>query len=120
MTEGEKTETAPVNIGRAAVDAGHLVFGTRLALAKWAGVLSSQTTRLENGQAVGGEGGWRLAVLAAVVTVLLTVYDAEAVPGWLHGSNPALGYRRPIDVLADGDGATVMAAVQAGRLGVFA
>jgi uncharacterized protein (DUF2384 family) len=109
-----------IAFGRAAVDAGEVAFGTRSALADWAGTHRSQITRVANGQTVGGEEGWRLAALAAVVTALLAVYDADAVPGWLRGSNSQLGDRRPIDVLAEGDVAAVMAAVQAARTGVFA
>jgi len=42
------------------------------------------------------------------------------VSGWLHGSNPHLDDRRPIDVLAQGDLAAVVASVQAARTGVYA
>jgi uncharacterized protein (DUF2384 family) len=107
-------------IQRAAVDAGEVAFGTRAALAEWAGTHRSQVTRLAGGQEAGGDVGWRLVALAAVVTALLAVYDAEAIPGWLRGSNPHLQDRRPLDVLAEGDLASVMSAVQAARSGVYA
>ncbi|MEJ7813246.1 MAG: hypothetical protein WKG32_22740 [Gemmatimonadaceae bacterium] len=107
-------------LGQAAVDAGEVAFGTRSALAEWAGTHRSQVTRLARGQEVGGEEGWRLTALASVVFALLTVYEPDAIPGWLRGSNPHLGDRRPIDVLAEGDVAAVMGAVQAARVGVFA
>jgi uncharacterized protein (DUF2384 family) len=77
-------------------------------------------TRVAGGQEVGGDAGWRLAALAAVVTALLAIYDVEAIPGWLRGSNPHLQDRRPLDVLAAGDLAAVMSAVQAARTGVYA
>jgi uncharacterized protein (DUF2384 family) len=109
-----------INLGQAAVGAGEVAFGNRAALAQWAGTHRSQITRLANGQEVGGEGGWRLAALASVVTALLAVYDREAVPGWLEGNNPHLNDRRPLDVLAAGDVAAVMSAVQAARTGTFA
>jgi hypothetical protein len=107
-------------IQRAGIDAGEVAFGTRAALAQWACTHRSQVTRIAGGQEPGGDAAWRLAALAAVVTALLAVYDADAIPGWLHGSNPHLLDRRPLDVLAEGDLAAVMTAVQAARSGVYA
>jgi uncharacterized protein (DUF2384 family) len=92
----------------------------RAALARWVGTHRSQITRAARGQELGGEEGWRLAGLAAVVTALLAIYEPEAVSGWLQGNNPHLGDRRPLDVLAEGDVAAVMAAIQAARTGVYA
>jgi uncharacterized protein (DUF2384 family) len=89
-------------------------------LAKWIGTHRSQITRAARGQELGGEEGWRLSTLAAVVTALLALYEPDAVAGWLHGSNPHLNDRRPLDVLAEGDVAAVIAAVQAARTGAYA
>jgi uncharacterized protein (DUF2384 family) len=105
---------------QASVEAGEVVFGSRAALAEWAGSHRSQITRAANGQEIGGEAGWRVAGLAAVVTALLGIYEPEAVAGWFHGANPHLQDRRPLDVLAEGDVAAVMAAVQAARTGAYA
>ena len=107
-------------LAEATIGAGELAFGSRAALAAWAGTNRSQITRAAQGQEIGGEVGWRLAALAAVVTALLAVYEPAAVGGWLHGNNPHLGDRRPLDVLAEGDVAGVMVAVQAARTGVYA
>jgi uncharacterized protein (DUF2384 family) len=107
-------------LAEARVEAGELAFGGRAALAAWVGTHRSQITRAARGQELGGEEGWRLAGLAAVVTALLAFYEPEAVSGWLHGSNPQLDDRRPLDVLAAGDLASVMAAVQAARTGAYA
>ncbi len=107
-------------VAEASVDAGEVAFGSRAALAAWVGTHRSQITRAAQGQELGGEEGWRLSSLAAVVTALLAIYEPEAVPGWLHGSNPHLNDRRPLDVLARGDLAAVMAAVQAARTGGYA
>lgn len=109
-----------VSLAGAAVEAGEVALGSRAALAQWAGMHRSQVTRAARGQTIGGEAGWRLAGLAAVVTALLGVYDPEVVPDWLAGVNPHLNDRRPLDVLAQGDVAAVMAAVQAAHTGVFA
>ena len=107
-------------MSEAAVDAGQLAFGSRAGVAAWAGMHRSQATRAAKGQEVGGEVGWRLSSLAAVVTALLSFLEPDAVAGWMHGTNPYLQDRRPVDVLAQGDLATVMMAVQATRTGVFA
>jgi uncharacterized protein (DUF2384 family) len=109
-----------LTLAEARVEAGEIAFGSRAALAEWLGTHRSQVTRAAGGQELGGEAGWRLSGLAAVVTALLAVYDPEAISGWLHGSNPHLDDRRPLDVLADGNVAAVMEAVQAARTGVYA
>jgi uncharacterized protein (DUF2384 family) len=113
-------ETAMTTLAEAGVEAGEVAFGSRAGLAKWMGIHRSQITRAAQGQELGGDEGWRLAGLAAVVTALRSLYEAEAVAGWLHGNNPHLDNRRPLDVLADGDVAAVMAAVQAARTGAYA
>jgi uncharacterized protein (DUF2384 family) len=105
---------------QAVVEAGEVALGSRAALADWAGIHRSQITRAVGGQDIGGEGGWRLAALAAVVMALLTVFDPEVVPDWLAGLNPHLNDRRPLDVLAAGDIAAVMGAVQSARTGSYA
>lgn len=110
----------PSALARATVEAGETALGSRAALAAWVGINRSQVTRAAGGQELSGEPGWRLAALASVVTALLTIYEPVAAAGWLHGSNPHLNDRRPLDVLAQGDLAGVMAAVQAARTGVYA
>ena len=109
-----------LTVSEAAVSAGAVAFGSRAALASWVGIHRSQITRLARGQAVGGDQAWRLASLAAVVTALLSFLDSSAIAGWMQGNNPHLNDRRPVDVLAAGDVAGVMAAVQASRTGGFA
>lgn len=104
----------------AEAEAGEVAFGNRAAFADWAGIHRSQITRLAKGQDVGGEPGWRIAGLVSVVLALLEVYEPDAVPGWLQGINPYLNNRRPLDVLAEGDVAKVMAAIQATRVGSYA
>lgn len=110
-------QARPATLAEASVEAGEVVFGSRAGLAKWVGTHRSQITRAARGQELGGEEGWRLSALAAVVTALRALYEPEAVSGWLQGNNPHLGDRRPLDVLAQGDVAAVMAAVQAARTG---
>lgn len=119
-TRKVQTSPPPAPLAAARIEAGELALGSRAALAVWVGTHRSQITRAARGQELGGEEGWRLAALAAVVTALLPVYEPGAVSGWLHGHNPHLNDRRPLDVLAQGDLASVMAAVQAAHTGVYA
>lgn len=109
-----------VRLRSAEAEAGKVAFGNQAAFADWAGTHRSQITRLAQGQDVGGDPGWRIAGLVSVVLALLEVYEPDAVPGWLQGFNPHLNHRRPLDVLAEGDVAKVMAAIQATRVGSFA
>ncbi len=120
MAWRNKQADHPLAVREAMIDAGELALGSRAALARWLGAHRSQVTRAALGQVLGGEEGWRLTGLAAVVTALLSLYEPDAVSGWLHGNNPHLDDRRPIDVLAEGDVTAVMAAVQAARAGAFA
>ena len=108
------------SFAQAAVEAGDVALGSRAALAAWVGTHRSQITRAARGQELGGPEGWRLAALAAAMMALRTIYEPDAAAGWLHGANPHLNDRRPLDVLAAGDLAAVMAAVQAARTGVYA
>jgi uncharacterized protein (DUF2384 family) len=120
MPRYEEKAQRPLAVREAMVEAGEVALGSRAALARWLGAHRSQVTRAALGQVLGGEEGWRLTALAAVVTALLGFYEPDAVSGWLHGSNPHLDDRRPLDVLAEGNVAAVMSAVQAARAGVFA
>ncbi|MEP7001196.1 MAG: antitoxin Xre/MbcA/ParS toxin-binding domain-containing protein [bacterium] len=120
MASAVALEVRRVALAGASVEAGEVAFASRADLAEWVGTHRSQITRAAKGQQIGGTEGWRLTVLAAVVTALLGIYEPAAVSGWLHGSNPHLNDRRPLDVLAEGDVASVMGAVQAARTGVFA
>jgi uncharacterized protein (DUF2384 family) len=107
-------------LAAAVVEAGEAALGSRAALAKWAGIHRSQVTRAARGQAISGSDGWRLTGLAAVVTALRPLLEPDAITGWLTGMNPYLRDRRPLDVLAEGDVAAVMAAVQAAWTGGYA
>jgi len=54
----------------------------------------------------------RLLELDYIVELLADVYDDEGVEIWLHGKNRSLGGRRPLDLLLEGEFATVLAAVE--------
>lgn len=120
MASQRALEAHRLALVQASIEAGEVAMGSRAALAAWAGTHRSQITRAAQGQELGGEVGWRLTALAAVVTALLGIYEPDAISGWLHGYNPHLDDRRPLDVLAAGDMASVMTAVQAARTGAYA
>ena len=107
-------------ISAARIDAGVVALGSRAALADWLGPARSQVTRAGKGASLGGDPGWLLTSLHAAVSALLTVYEPDAIPGWLTGFNPHLGDRRPLDVLAAGDVASVLAAIQTARTDSYA
>jgi hypothetical protein len=96
-------------------------FKSDAELAGWLGVDRSQLSRYRRGrQRPGGEVGWRLTGLQAVVQALRQVLEADAVADWLLGVNAHLNQRRPLDVLREGRVAEVMNAVEAERTGSFA
>jgi hypothetical protein len=54
----------------------------------------------------------RLLELVYIVDRLRDVYRPEGIDIWIHGRNRDLGGRRPIDLLEQGDFATVLNAVE--------
>lgn len=49
-----------------------------------------------------GESAERIDELRAIVTVLGQLLDPEGIVAWLRNRNERLGFRRPLDVLAQG------------------
>ncbi|MGH2853328.1 MAG: hypothetical protein ACRDLF_03940 [Solirubrobacteraceae bacterium] len=58
---------------------------------------------LQRTRAPSGVRADRVVELAALVDQLARVLAPEAIPVWLNRPMPALGHRRPLDVLAAGD-----------------
>ncbi len=54
----------------------------------------------------------RLLELAYIIDRLRDVYRPEGIDIWIHARNRDLSGQRPIDLLAQGDFATVLAAVE--------
>ena len=54
----------------------------------------------------------RLLELAYIIDRLRDVYRPEGIDIWIHARNRDLAGQRPIDLLAQGDFATVLAAVE--------
>ena len=59
----------------------------------------------------GGASRDRLLELKYVIEQLSDVYTEEGIEVWLHARQRALGGRRPVDVLRDGEFETVLALV---------
>jgi uncharacterized protein (DUF2384 family) len=64
--------------------------------------ISTVSAWLRRERAPRGRRAERLVELSAIVERLAAVLGAERVPVWLNKPVPALGHRKPIDVLADG------------------
>jgi uncharacterized protein (DUF2384 family) len=57
--------------------------------------------------------------LQLVWSSLIRVYEPDAARAWLHGVNPLLGDRRPIDLVTAGRTTEVLRAIQAERADSF-
>ena len=62
----------------------------------------------------------KIDLLELVWSNLLRLYDAETARAWLHGLNPQLDDRRPIDVIRTGRVEDLMRAIRAERADAFA
>lgn len=62
----------------------------------------------------------RLLELKAVVDLLRTVMREEPARLWLRSPNPDLGWRKPLDVIAEGDYRSVIGVILAIAEGVTA
>ena len=49
-----------------------------------------------------GDSAERIDELRAIVTVLGQLLDPEGIVAWLRNRNPALDFRRPLDILSQG------------------
>ncbi len=95
-------------------------FRSQRRLAELLDVSPAQIGRWIRGQGIDPENAERVEVLEAAMTQLLRVYDPETADAWLHGTNPFLRNRRPIDVVRAGRLDEVLGAIQAARAGSFA
>ena len=66
-----------------------------------------------------GEARHRLLEINYVVEQLREIYTDEGVEIWLHGRNRALGSRRPIDLLRNGEFEPVLTLIEALNEGVM-
>ena len=64
--------------------------------------ISTVSAWLRRERAPRGRRAERLVELSAIAERLVTVLGPERVPVWLNKPIPALGHRKPLDVIADG------------------
>lgn len=104
----------------ASVRAVRALFPSAAAAARALGTTSAHLARWEQGAPIPDEARVRLAGMAAVILILGDVLAPETLHDWLHGINANLRDRRPVDLLARGAIADVLAAADAERTGAFA
>ncbi len=109
----------PVAIMRK-VEALTVDFQSAARLADMLGVSRSQVTRWLRGAGLDPSNAEKVELLELVWSNLLRLYDREAALAWLFGLNPALGDRRPIDLIRAGRTEELTRAIRAERSDAFA
>ncbi|HLI59376.1 MAG TPA: antitoxin Xre/MbcA/ParS toxin-binding domain-containing protein [Solirubrobacteraceae bacterium] len=94
-------------------------FGSARRLAELLGVSPAQITRWRRGQGIDDANASRVDLLELVMANLLRLYPTDAAERWLLGMNPALGGRRPLDLIRRGQGRDLLDAIAAERAGSF-
>lgn len=100
-------------IGSRVVDAGdvaHITGATQRSVSRWTTAKAAPRRGAEE----------RLLELKAVVDLLRTVLRDEPARFWLRSPNPDLDWRKPLDLIADGEYRRVIGAVLAVAEGVTA
>ncbi len=95
-------------------------FASDSALADALGVNRSRVARWKQGERPEPENEAGLRDLGVVVSLLTGYLEDDAIPDWLHGMNPHLGHRRPLDVLRTGRLSEVVQVIEAEQGGAFA
>ena len=95
-------------------------FHSQRRLAELLGVSPAQVTRWRRGQGIDEANARRVDLLELVMSSLLRLYSPETAELWLHGLNPALGDRRPIDLVRAGRTGELLDAIAQERAGSFA
>lgn len=95
-------------------------FGSQRRLAEFLDVSPAQITRWRRGEGIDDANAARVDLLELVVANLLRLYTPSAASRWLLGVNPALGDRRPLDLIRRGQAGEVLAALASERAGSFA
>lgn len=88
-------------------------FGSLRRVAEALGVDAAQVSRWARGGGIDAKNAARVDLLELVVSAIGRLYAPTLVEDWLFGLNPALGDRRPIDVIRAGDLVAVLAAIRA-------
>lgn len=95
-------------------------FHSQRHLADLLGVSPAQVTRWRRGRGIDELNARRVDLLELVMSSLLRVYTPEATELWLHGVNPHLGERRPIDLIRAGRASDLLDAITQEHAGSFA
>jgi transcriptional regulator with XRE-family HTH domain len=95
-------------------------FHSQRRLAELLGVSPAQVTRWRRGQGIDELNAQRVDLLELVMSSLLRLYSADIAQMWLHGLNPHLGGRRPIDLVRAGRARELLDAIAQERAGSFA
>ncbi len=102
------------------VEALTIDFKSGAAVADLLGVSRSLVSRWLRGAGIDPLNAERVDLLELVWSNLLRLYDPETARSWLFGLNPALGDRRPIDLIRAGKAEELMRAIRAERADSFA
>jgi uncharacterized protein (DUF2384 family) len=113
------SEGMPVATARK-VEALRVDFRSAARLAEMLGVNRSQVTRWLRGAGIDPANAEKIDLLELVWANLLRLYERDAALSWLFGVNPALGDRRPIDLIRAGRTEELMRAIRAERSDAFA
>jgi hypothetical protein len=95
-------------------------FGSQRRLAELLDVSPAQVTRWRRGQGIDEINAGRVDLLELVMSNLLRLYPEAAAERWLVGLNPALGDRRPLDLIRRGESRELLDAIAAERAGSYA
>jgi uncharacterized protein (DUF2384 family) len=93
--------------------------GSQARVARLLGVSPSRVSRWLRTEEPDPENRRKLEGVEFVLTRLLDLYYRDVALDWLLGTNVFLGYRRPIDLLASGQIAEVLGAIQADEAGSY-
>jgi hypothetical protein len=93
-------------------------FGSEQELADALGIAKDELGRWKRGKGLDPEGERLLRDVSVAVSELLTIYDAEVVPEWLHG-RPQGETRSPLEWLREGNLAEVLNLINASATGAY-
>ena len=94
--------------------------GSQAEVARALGVSRSRVSRWLGDETPDAENRRKLDGVEFVLSRLLAAFEPAAARKWLYGLNAHLGDRRPIDLLAAGRVAEVVAAIEAEETGAYA
>lgn len=95
-------------------------FHSQRRLAELMEVSPAQVTRWRQGRGIDEANAQRVDLLELVMSSLLRLYPPATAERWLHGLNPHLGDRRPIDLVRAGRSRELLDALAQERAGSFA